>query len=413
MPSIQQLREDRDKLAKQARDLVEKKGEFTAEDQTAFDQHVANIDTLDASIARIQKVLDIENERYKSANDDADRLNISVDEAAAKQTANRELFVAWARGGMNALSPEQMLQVRSNQRAAKEVYGALAVGTDSAGGYTVPTDFSGRMLERMKAFGGVRQVANTLATDHGRDIEYPTTDATSETGEIIAENVTATEADATFGVLTLKAYKYSSKFIAVPFELLQDTMIDLEAHLLDRLATRIGRITGANHTTGTNSSQPQGVVTGAGTVTAAAAAAIAYEDLVDVQHAIDPAYRMTGRMRWMFNDAILKVIRKLKDSEGRPLWMPNIGQAVPATLLGDEYVINQHMVATVATTNKTVLYGDFSNYMVRDVMAVQLFRYTDSAFGKLGQVGFLAWYRGDGRILAATAADVMKVLVQA
>lgn len=413
MPSIQDMREDRDRLAKQARDLVEKKGAYTSEDDEKFNQLVGEMDKLDARIATHQKFLDQENEALRADKGRADRSNISLDEAHAQGAAEKGMFLAWARGGMDALTRDQMESVRTQQRQATQVFGALSVGTDSAGGFTVPTDFTAQILARMKAFGGVRAVAQTLQTDHGRDIEYPTTDATSELGELIAENGDSTELDASFGVFTLKAYKYSSKFIHVPFELLQDTRIDLEAHLMDRLATRIGRITGAHHTTGTNSSQPQGVVTAAGTVAAAAAAAIAYEDLIDLQHAIDPAYRMTGRMRFMLNDAVLKVIRKLKDSEGRPLWMPNIGQAVPATLLGDEYVINQHMVATVATTNKTVLYGDFANYMVRDVMQVQLFRFTDSVFIKKGQVGFLAWYRGDGRVMAHTAADVMKVLTQA
>jgi HK97 family phage major capsid protein len=48
-------------------------------------------------------------------------------------------------------------------------------------------------------------------------------------GEIIAQNTTATALDVSFGVKTLTVYKYSSKIVAVPFELLQDSNVDIEA----------------------------------------------------------------------------------------------------------------------------------------------------------------------------------------
>ena len=46
-----------------------------------------------------------------------------------------------------------------------------------------------------------------------------------------------------------------------------------------------------------------------------------------------------------------------------------------------------------------ILFGRLANYRVRDVMAATMFRFTDSAYSKKGQVGFLAWQRAGGNLL--------------
>ena len=67
--------------------------------------------------------------------------------------------------------------------------------------------------------------------------------------------------------------------------------------------------------------EPQGVVTGSTLgKTAAGVATITADELIDLFHSIDPAYRQSPRFRWMFNDATLKAIRKLKDGDGNYLW---------------------------------------------------------------------------------------------
>jgi len=71
---------------------------------------------------------------------------------------------------------------------------------------------------------------------------------------------------------------------------------------------------------------------------------------------------------------------------------------MPDTILGCPVVINND-VATMAASAKSILFGDFSFYYIRDVMQAELFRFTDSAYAKLGQVGYLAWMRTGGNLL--------------
>jgi len=52
---------------------------------------------------------------------------------------------------------------------------------------------------------------------------------------------------------------------------------------------------------------------------------------------------------------------------------------------------------------ESILFGDYSKYIIRDVMAATLFRFTDSAYAKLGQVGFLMWMRSGGNLVDTAA----------
>jgi HK97 family phage major capsid protein len=127
---------------------------------------------------------------------------------------------------------------------------------------------------------------------------------------------------------------------------------------------------------------------------------VIFDDLVDLVHSVDPGYRNLGNCRFMMNDSSLKVIRKIKDSSNRPIFIPGWdGLAGPMadTLLGYPVTINQD-VAVMAANAKSILFGDFKFYKIREEMGATIFRFDDSAYVKLGQIGFLAWVRAGGNL---------------
>jgi HK97 family phage major capsid protein len=390
--SIQALREQRAAKAKSLNELVTKTDWNAEKDQPVYDAGMKELDALDTQIANINAV------NAKLAEEALTENVAIVAERGAHDNKSKplEIFAKWVRNGDEALTREDWAIVRNT----------MSTSTNSEGGYTVATEVASKVLDALKAGpGAMRKVSTVIQASGIGDINIPTSDGTSEVGEIIAQNTTATAADPTFSVKTLTAYKYSSKIVAVPFELLQDSNVDVEAFVINRLATRLGRITNQHFTTGTGSSQPTGVVTGASSGVAAAtgnSTSITYDNLVAMQHSIDPAYRELGNCRWMFNDTTLKLIRQLKDSQNRPLFVPGYEVGVPGgmpdTLLGNPISINQD-VANMAASAKSLLFGDFSFYNILDKMDVQMFRFTDSAYTKLGQVGFLAWMRTGGNLI--------------
>ncbi|MFN9292921.1 MAG: phage major capsid protein, partial [Planctomyces sp.] len=143
--------------------------------------------------------------------------------------------------------------------------------------------------------------------------------------------------DLTFGQKQLDAYKYGT-IAKVSWELLQDNTYNIEQELRTVFAPRFGRKLNEDCTTGNGSGNPNGVVT-ASTLgkTAASATAFTYLEILDLKHAIDPAYRNSPSFGFMMNDAVLLAIKKLVDGENRPLWMPSYVAGQPDRIDGTQY----------------------------------------------------------------------------
>lgn len=292
-----------------------------------------------------------------------------------------------------------------NQGAADFRAAAQSIGTGSTGGYTVPQGFWAEVIAAMKFYGGMRQArTRKINTTMGNALPIPTSDDTSNTGVLLAENTQVTNTAVSFGQVTLNAYKWSSDILLVPFELLQDSGVDIEAFLISRLAERLGRVQNTYFTTGTGSSQPQGVVVGATlgkTGASGQTSTLIYNDLVDLKYSVNRAYRQNAE--WMMNDATLAAILKLVDGNSRPLFESAYNVSVqsgePDKLLGQNVIVNNDM-ATMSASAKSILYGDFANYWIRDVMAMLLLRLTER-YADYAQVGFVGFMRSDGKMVDA------------
>lgn len=402
---IEALVNKRNKLAADMRDLNTKAEtedrSFTSEERTQWDAMVADISALDERIARAKTMgqFDDIDEPVRRLPDD-----MGGDDAHRSQDDDGQLTYEavhrdYMRHGMGGLSQEERSVMMGGQAdmSAAELR-ALGVGTGSAGGFTVPEGFGGRIIETMKQFGGVINVANILETGTGNDLPFPTNDDTGNVGELLAENAEADTQDPTFGQATLKAFKFSSKIVRTSLELLQDNEVDLEGYLANIMGKRIGRAASAYYCTGTGTAQPQGIAAGASnTATAAGASAITFADMLDLEHNVDPAYRVPGACRYLFNDATLKALKAIVDGDGRPLWLPSVADSAPATINGHGYQIDQGM-PDVGTGNRSVVFGDMDAFTVRLVMAINMLRLTER-YAEFGQVGFLAFARSDSRIM--------------
>lgn len=289
---------------------------------------------------------------------------------------------------------------------------ALSVVTGSAGGVLVPEGFVNNLEVNMLAFGGMLQVAEILRTTTGNELPWPTADDTSNTGEQVGESTDVGEADPSFGQIIFRAFKYSSKLVKVPIELLEDSAFNLAAEIGRMLGERLGRITNTRMTTGTGAGQPNGITLASTLgVTAASATAIAFDELFDLVHSIDAAYRTGPGVRWMFHDNVLLYLRKIKDGEGRYIWQGGTTTGQPDTLLNYPYTINSDMASSIASSAITMLFGDLSKYKIRQVRTVRLRRLVER-YAETDQEGFVAFIRQDGNLLDAGTHPV-KYLQQA
>jgi HK97 family phage major capsid protein len=395
---VKALREERAKLVADAQAILVKADKIGKEDEARFDQMMADADTIKANIDRLEKVMAAEHELGQRVEQRAGRDNISIADAKNQDEQEGTIFKKWLLGGMQDLNDQERRVMQ--RRAAPVIQAAQSVGTTTAGGFLVPQSFSDRLEVALKYYSGVMENAEVIETDSGADMPWPTVNDTTQVGAILAENATISAQDVTFASVTLKAYMYTSKLIAVSLQLMQDSFFNMENLIADIAGERLGRIFNTHFTTGTGSGQPNGIVTAAasGKVgTTGQTTSVIYDDLIDLIHSIDPAYRRGSK--WMANDSSIKVVRKLKDSQNRPLWEPSVQAGQPDTLLGYPVVTNND-VAAMAANAKSILFGALNKYKVRRVRGMTLMRLNERYADAL-QVGFFAFARVDGNLIDA------------
>lgn len=299
---------------------------------------------------------------------------------------------------------------------------AQGVGTGGAGGFTVPEGFRATVTETMKAFGGLRRLADSVTTDEGNDLPWPTNDDTGNEGQAeLAEHGQVTEQDVTFGQAELGAYMYTSGAIRVSIQLLQDAGFPIDSWLARKLGERIGRRQAGRWVTGTGSGQPQGITVG-GTVgaTAASATAVTYNELVDLEASVDAAYTSGGEVSpggmsaslpgvaWVMHQLTLAELRKLNDANGHPLIAPDVAGRAPTTLLGHPIVIDNGM-PTIAASAIPIAFGNFrAGYVIRDVRQVSVLRLIERRADFL-EHEFLAFQRADGLVQDPSAFKLLEM----
>ena len=390
MSAVLELKEQRAKLANEAKkviDLVDsEKRRLTGEEQEKIDKIYADCDSLKKEIEKREKVNALETEMAEVRR--APRLETT--EKATKDNVEETAFRYFLQRGMSGMPTEY--------RTALE---KRAISEGGMTGFGVSDGFDIQVQNVLKSYAGVENAPVSVeVTETGNQYPILIDNDTSNTGELLAEGSTAGSGDPSFTQVTLGAYMFSSRLVPVSIQALQD-ISRLEANLTDRLGVRLARIRNSFFTTGTGSSQPQGVVTAAAANTGVTGATgqtgtVIYDNLVDLEHSIDPAYRqMKDKCGFMLHDNSVAVIKKIKDTLGRPLWLPGLAVDDPDTINGYRYYVNNFM-AQMAASAKSILFGYWPGYTVRNVKGIVL-RRLDERYADSLQVGYIAFQRADGR----------------
>ena len=278
-----ELRGQRAELIKNATaivDAAQKEGRsLTGEEKSKFDAMEADARSIKEQIDTLERAADLKKEL--AANAEARQ--------AAPKANKSNTFAKYLRNGMGALNAEERALMGEMRGTSTQV-----VGTDSLGGFLVPQDFSDELDIATLFTGEVERVAKKLNTAGGALLDYPTINDTATDANLISEAAAVTVQDMTFANKQLSAYNYASQ-VRVSMQLLQDNAFDLNAFLAESMGERIARASNGALTTGTGSSQPQGIVTGSALgKTAASATAITGAEILDLIYSIDPSYRNQG-----------------------------------------------------------------------------------------------------------------------
>lgn len=378
--------------------------DLTAEERASWDAAEADLTEATADKERYERQATLESEARNAPTPAV----VTPEARGGEQDPEKRLdaaFTQFIRGGIEGVDQEHRSLVAARYQSAPELR-AEGIATGSAGGYLVPPGFWNNLLIAMKAYGGLLNEVGIIETTTGQPLQWPGADDTANVGAILGENTQVSQQDIVFTTQTLNAYTYTSKLVLVSLQLLQDSAFNVDSFVNGRLAERIARIQATHIVSGSGSGQPQGIVTGVtntttlatGATTTLGSGTTGYDSLLDLIHSVDPAYRALPDTKFAAHDSFVKAVRKVKDTQGRPLWQPDyLAGGDRDTILGYPVTIDNSM-ATMAASSTSALFGNFRRgYIWRRVLGLQMLRLTERYADYL-QVGFLGFMRGDGKV---------------
>lgn len=414
MTTLKELRDAQNVVVTQARerlDLITANTDEArqAELEAAHDKAMGEFDRLEGLIVRQTKLAEIE----KRAEDLRIQRRPSGEAVEARGVDSppaieyRTVFAKAICGSLENLTAEE----RAVLKTGSTEFRAQSTGVTTAGGFFIPTELAATIIRSMMAWGPMYDpgVSTEMVTSSGNPIRIPTVDDTAVTAVTHTENTALTDTgakDVTIGQKSLDAFAFDTQFIRWSWELDADSIFGMEALLGDLLGERLGRIANLQLTTGSGTGAPNGIVTASSLgKTAAAIAAITFDEIIDLEHSVDPAYRTSPRAAFMMSDSVLQAVRKLKDGQGNYLWQNgNVQAGVPGTINGRPFYINQAM-ASQATGARVMLFGDLSKYFVRKVGAPVIGVMRERFWPDLGIAGLI---RFDGELSDAAAVKHLK-----
>jgi len=250
----------------------------------------------------------------------------------------------------------------------------LIEGTESLGGYLVPTEFAAEVIRIANGESIIFKLARNLPMSTWK--RTLPKQLTNVSVAWVSESGTKTATNPTFGDVAQEA-KVMAAIIKCSDELLRDEAINLNAFLAELIGEAmaletervalVGDVSGASDSfNGVTHASGVNVVTMDG-------ASVSFDDICDLIFS-NGNYSANNTM--VLSRAGLKILMKLKDTHGNYIWTPP-GAGVSPMIWNVPYEISSQIASTYGTGADltSAIVGDFSKYMIlspRQDMAVKI-----------------------------------------
>ncbi|RWE75272.1 MAG: phage major capsid protein [Mesorhizobium sp.] len=319
-------------------------------------------------------------EKLERINSSVSELQAVVDQANAKLAA----IQVGAGGGARELKDKEYSDAFRAHFRKGDVQASLNKGADSEGGYLAPVEWDRTITDKLIEVSPMRQIASsqTISTAGFKKLFNLRGTSSGWVGETTARPQTNTP---TFGEMTFAPGEIYANPAATQ-QMLDDAEINLEAWLANEVETEFSYQEGLAFISGNGTNKPYGFLTfvtgGANAAvnplgaievkTAAAAAAIDSDELIDLIYLLPSAF--TQNARWVMNRTTQGVVRKLKDGDGNYLWQPSYVAGQPATIAGYP-VTEMPGMPDIAASALPIAFGDFRRgYLIVDRTGVRVLR---------------------------------------
>lgn len=308
----------------------------------------------------------------------------------------KDNFIGWVRS--QGKSTEHAIKMQEIQR--KDV----TIGSSAGGGFAVPEEIGRQITLLEQKYSPVRRLVKVVSagTSDYKELVDLNSASSGWVGEAGSRTATDTsllrEVAPTMG--ELYAYPQASEWS------LDDIFFDVPQWISDSVARSFAIKEGAAVISGSGSSQPTGMLHTSPVTTAdfasplRAAAAYQYvpcvttqspavaeilpDALIDLQYALNSAYRVNAT--WVMNSVTTGAVRKMKDSNGQYLWQPALQADQPNILLGRP-VETWEQLDDVGTNKLPIAFGDFKQgYLLTDRVGLRV------TMDNVTNVGFVRFY---------------------
>ncbi len=391
---LSQLQEKRNKLMADLSVIVAGDS-ITAEQRTQFDAITAEVAVLDGDIARVKAV-----EEHRSS------LRNPVNQPRPNPSESND---PEERAEVRAARQKESLRsyMRTGQVEARDL-------TVAGSGVAIPVGFDKTVIEAQKSYGEIYDVVTVIKTDNGQPIKLVLDNDTSNSLVSVTVGTNAGEVDPTLSGVTLQVDNFTTGVIKVDNGFLTDAGFDVEAWIRDKFLKRFYRGASGLIVAG-DGGNVQSLLTNAEAtfVTSATVNKLTYPDFGAAIATLDPAYH-AGAV-WAMNNATLGVIAQMADANGRPLFLPNYGNAslgFVGTILGFPVKLVTQL-SNVATGNYPVLFGDFkAGYTFRQQNpGIGILRLNE-LFAAGYETGFVGFARVGGVVTDAGTHPIVSIKIQ-
>lgn len=282
---------------------------------------------------------------------------------------------------------------------------ALALGTDTNGGYAVPFMLDPSViLTSDGSINPLRRIARVVQIV-GKEWQGLTSSGITVSRDSEAAEVS--DDGPTFAQPTVRTVKVQG-FVPFSIEIEQD-WATMRSELTMMLADAKETEEATSFITGDGTGNNPGGVPGSldfATCQVDGGGSFSSADLYEVEEDLPPRWR--ARASWMANRSIYNRIRQLgSSSDGGDLWV-RLGQGLPPELIGyPAYEASAMTTTTAGTNDRLLVFGDFSQFLIVDRvgMSVELVPhlFATGANRPSGQRGLYAFWRNNATVLVDNA----------
>jgi len=261
----------------------------------------------------------------------------------------------------NALTSEARLEKYLQDIVFRK---ALSEGTDSAGGYLVPTEHRAELIARLPAISELYPYVTKLSVQRDAGTVPRLLTDVSVTWDS-SENSSATESEPTFEALSYTVHKVRA-ICTISQDLVEDSDPSISQVVTNLFVQAMAAERDRVIAIGNDDSQPYGIyyrIPDANKVDVSGS--LTFDKLVELEHKLKKQYRM--RARWIMGNTLHRIVMSLKDNNGQPLVKRDLSAGGPETLLG--YPISQQD----DLPDTWLGFGDLSRYYLfdRGLLSVQ------------------------------------------